>query len=82
MSQVGSTHVTDGTPPPLPRSRAVVDGGLGQAEVVVLRVPVGVEQPVRDGLDPEPLAGAAGRHDGEEMVRWMAGPRLPTHLAG
>ena len=35
------------------RRRAPVGGGLGQAEVVVLLVAVGVHQPVRDGLDPE-----------------------------
>ena len=40
------------------RRRAPVGGGLAQAEVVVLLVPVGVHQPVRDCLDPEPSAGS------------------------
>jgi hypothetical protein len=44
-----------------------VDGGLAQADVVVLRFAVGVEQAVRDCLDLEPLAVAATRGAGGVM---------------
>jgi hypothetical protein len=49
------------------RGGALVDGGLAQADVVVLRFAVGVEQAVRDCLDLEPLAVAATRGAGGVM---------------